>query len=283
MWKANYMVGIDLIDDQHKQLFIAIEKLKDSLKILDRTHYKTRLYETTTFLKDYCYTHFSDEQQYLRSIDYERYEEHKRKHDKILDDVTKYKNELLKTNFDQRIVENFLGFLTTWLIYHIGVEDQQIPKKELISPLIQKYEGIYHEYADSIRTVLSILTGLPEQDISHTVGNDKSIDSGICYQVRFLNTQGHSDIGFIYSELLAHGLVKEMTDMDAAEFNDVMYSALQEISEIIGAKIAGILSRETGAEIDIELPRRLQASDIHTTACGLAVYTKLGAMEVFYN
>ena len=281
MWKDSYLVGIDLIDDQHKQLFKAIENLKDSLRILDKTHYKTRLYEITTFLKDYCYIHFSDEQEYMRSTGFEGYKEHKKKHIRLLDDVTKYRTELLKTNFDQHVVENFLGFLTTWLIYHIGVEDQQIPKREKVDSEKPKYEGIYHEYADTIKMVLNILAGLSEQEISYAIDNNKCIGSGVCYQVSLQNAQDHSGIGFVFSNRLAYDLVREMIDMDAAEFNDVMYSALQEISEIISVKIAGLLSRDTGSSINIELPRHVQISDIHNIESGLAVYTKSGAMEVF--
>jgi len=282
MWKDSYLVGVELIDNQHKHLFKAIESLINSLKFLKKTNYKKQLYETTAFMKEYCLTHFNDEQEYMKSIGFEGYEVHKQKHDKLLDDAMEYRNKLLKTNFDRHIVEGFLGFLTTWIIYHIGVEDQQIPKTEQISPSKPKYEGIYHEYVDDIKAVLNILAGLSEQSISYAINNDNFMDSGVCYQVRLINASNNSAIGFVFSDSLAYGLVKEMTDMDAAEFNDVMYSALQEISAIIGAKIAGSLSRETGSTISIEPPIHVQIGDIKKTASGLAVYTQLGAMEVFF-
>jgi len=284
MWKDSYLVGVDLIDDQHKYLFKAIEKLINSLKFLKKTNYKKQLYDTTAFLKDYCLIHFNDEQEYMKSIGFEGYEAHKQKHDKLLGDAMEYRNKLIKTNFDHHIVESFLGFLTTWIIYHVGVEDQQIPKKELISSSKIKYDDVYHEYADNVKEVLNILAGLSGPGVSYAIGNDNYMDSGVCYQVMLKNAPpNHSCIGFVYSDSLAYGLVKEMTDMDAAEFNDLMYSALQEISAIIGAKIAGTLSRETGSTISIELPKHVQIGDINKTASGLAVYTQLGAMEVFFN
>jgi len=280
MWKNSYEVGIDLIDTQHKLLFKAIENLKENMEISDKSHYKKRLFETTAFLKEYCHIHFRDEQEYMQSIGFEGYEEHRLKHDKLLNDVAEYRNKMLKTNFDHRIVESYLGFLATWLIYHIGVEDQQIPKREHPAPPKQKYEGIYHEYADSIKAVLNILSGLSEQDISYALDCKKHLDSGVCYQVKLAGAQKHSGLSFIFSERLAYGLVKEMTTLDALEFIDVMYSALKEVSEIIGAKIAGLQSRETGVNISIELPKLVEVSDIHETSNCLVVYTQLGPMEM---
>jgi len=281
VWKDSYLVGVELIDDQHKRLFRAVTDLKDNIDILDNAHYKKQLYETITFLKDYCHTHFSDEQEYLQSIGFKGYEAHKKLHDRLLDSVTEYRNKLLRTNFDRQVVESFLGFLTTWLIYHIGVEDQQIPKKEQISSIKPKYESIYNEYADNIKIVLNILAGLSEQNISCVFDNSRHVDSGVCYLVRLINAKDRSGIGFVFSDSLAYGLVKKMTDIDVAEFIDVMYSALLEISEIIGAKIAGLLSRDTGSSISVELPTLVKISDIKKTASGLLVDTELGAMEVF--
>jgi len=283
MWKDSYLVGVELIDEQHKKLFKAIETLKNSLKFLQRTNYKKQLYDTTAFMKDYCSTHFNDEQEYMESIGFEGYEAHKQKHDELLDDVTEYRNKLIKTNFDHHIVESFLGFLTTWVIYHIGVEDQQIPKKELISSSKPDYENIYHEYVDIIKKVLNILAGLSKQSISYAIDKDSYMDCGVCYQVRLINAPNNDTVGFVFSDSLAYGLIKEMTDMDAAEYNDVMLSALQEISAIISAKIAGSLARETGTVISIEPPKHVQIADINKTARRLAVYTQLGAMELYFS
>jgi len=283
MWKDSYLVGIELIDDQHKQLFNAVGELKDSLAINDKARYKKQLYKTITFLKDYCRTHFDDEQEYMKRIGFEDYDAHKRAHDKLLDGVADYRSRLLKTNFDHHIVESFLGFLTTWLIYHIGVEDQQISKHEQISVLELKYESIYHEYAENTKTVLHILTGLSEQDISIAFESSMRLDSGVCFNVRLNNAKELSGIDFVFSNHLAYGLVKEMTDMDATKSADMMYSALREVSEIIGTKIAGLLSRDTATNINIELPGLVQIGDINKTASGFAVNTGLGAMEVFLS
>ena len=282
MWKDSYLVGIELIDTQHKRLFRAIESLKDNLGHLDKTDYKKQLYDTTAFLKDYCHTHFNDEQSYMQSIGFEGYVEHKQKHDKLLDNVTDYRSKLIKTNFENTVVESFLGFLATWLIYHIGVEDQQIPKQEQSILPEKEYEEIHHEYADTIKSVLNTLTGLSERDISYTA-DSKHMDSGVCYRVNLINANNHSNIGFVFSNSLAYGLVKEMTNIDATEFVNVMYSALQEISAIIGTKIAGLLSRETGSDIIIETPKHALISGINKTTNSFVVNTQLGTMEVFIN
>jgi chemotaxis protein CheY-P-specific phosphatase CheC len=128
--------------------------------------------------------------------------------------------------------------------------------------------------------VLNILAGFAEQSISYVV-NNKHMDSGVCYQVKLINSQQYGSIGFIFSNELAYGLVKEMTTMDAVECINVMYSALQEVSEIIGARIAGLLSRETGSDISIEMPITVPVNTIHGTTDIIMINTQLGSMEMF--
>jgi len=283
MWKDSYLIGIELIDNQHKRLFEAITTLKDNLGRLGETHYKKQLQETIVFLKNYCITHFNDEQDYMQGTGFKGYKEHKEKHDKLLGDVGEYGNKLLETGFDHEVVESFLGFLVTWLIYHIGVEDQQIPKKGQVDSPTQKSDGTYQEYANIIKSVLNTLAGLSGQVISSDINNSEHIDSGICYRVRLINSNDPGSIDIIYSESLAYGLVKEMTNIDAKKFVNVMYMALQEISGIIGTKIAGLLSRETKSDIKTGTPKHIQSSDLDITANGLMIQTQIGTMEVFFN
>ena len=283
MWKDSYLVGVELIDNQHKRLFEAITSLKDNLGNLEETHYKEQLRETIAFLKDYCITHFIDEQNYMQSIGFKGYDEHKEKHDKLLGDVGEYEKKLLETDFGHEVVECFLGFLATWIIYHIGVEDQQIPKKERADSTAQKSDRIYDDYANTVKSILSTLAGLSEQEICCDFDNNKHLDTGICYSLKLINMSNPCSIDIVFSNSLAQGLVKEMTGIDAARFVNVMYMTLQEVSGFIGAKIAELMSRETGSYVIIGVPEHVQLSDINNTTDGLIVHAELGEMEVFLN
>ena len=283
MWKDSYLVGIELIDNQHKRLFEAITSLKDNLGHLEETSYKEQLQATITFLKDYCIHHFNDEQNHMQSIGFKGYDEHKKKHDKLLGDVGEYGIKLVETDFDHEVVESFLGFLVTWLIYHIGVEDQQIPKKVRTDSLAERGDGVYHACANTIKTVINTLTGLPESEMIYAVDNIKHIKPGVCFSARLINPDDYNSLNVIYSNSLASGMVKEMTNIDSEKFANVMYMALQEITGIIGTKIAQVLSRETGSEISIGTPKRVHLSDIDKTVNSLIMHTQLGALEVIFS
>ena len=281
MWKDSYLVGVDIIDNQHKKLFEAIGALRDNLGKADLPNYKIQLTEITVFLKEYCINHFRDEEEYQRKIGFVGHMEHKKKHDKLIDDVLDYEKELIRSDFAPPVVRNFLGFIATWLIYHIGGEDQQIPKgKRSTAPARIEDKDLVHEFAVSVENVLKILTGLSVQNIHHTIGSDRHINSGVSYKVGLIDAPNNKGIGFVYSPDIAFGVLKTMTGMEIAELNEVVYSAMQETSNIISANIASLLSKMANTSVDIETPKQVQIDEIPNMSNSFLVHTRLGDMEV---
>jgi len=280
MWKDSYLVGVDIIDNQHKELFEAIGALRDNLGKADLPDYKKQLAETAIFLKEYCFNHFRDEEEYQRIIGFDGHVEHKQKHNKLIGDVLNYEKKLVGSDFASPVVKNFLGFVATWLIYHVGVEDQQIPKGKRTALAKIDDKDLVHEYAVSVKGVFKILAGLSEQDIYHTIGSNKHIDSGVSYKVGLVGAPNNKGIGFVYSEDIAFGVLKTMTSMEFTELNEVVYSAMQETSNIISANIASLLSKMANTNIDIEAPEQVQIGEISSTSNRFLVHTKLGEMEV---
>ena len=280
MWKDSYLLDVDVIDNQHKELFKAVVTLRDNLGKADLPSYKKQLTETAMFLKEYCINHFRDEEEYQRKIGFDGYAEHKKKHDKLIDDVLNYEKGLIKSDFASLVVKNFLGFIATWLIYHVGVEDQQIPKGKSVTSARIEDRDIVHDFAVNVENVLKILAGLSEQNIHHTIGSNRHIDSGVSYKVGLVDAPNNRGVGFVYSEDIAFGVVKAMTGMEFTELNEVMYSAMQEISNIISANIASLLSKKTNISVDIETPRQVQIDEIPGISNSFLVHTRLGDMEV---
>jgi len=277
MWKDSYLVGVDIIDNQHRELFKAIGALRDNLGKADLPNYKKQLSDTAAFLKEYAINHFREEEEYQRKIGFDGHVEHKKKHDRLIADVLNYEKGLLETDFSSPVVKSFLGFLSTWLIYHIGVEDQQIPKgkREASAESGASASGL----AESVGGVLKVLVGLPQEDIRHTAGRG-NITSGVSYKVGLVDAPDNKGIGYVYSEGFALGVLKSMTGMDLTELNEITHSAMQEISNIISANIASLLSKSANVNVDIETPKLVTIDEIPSRPSSFSVHTKLGDMEV---
>lgn len=74
-WHQSLSVGVEFIDDQHKEWFDRAEKLFDAGKKGQAKEYVGELLE---FLDSYTKKHFADEEKYMASINYPGLEEQKK-------------------------------------------------------------------------------------------------------------------------------------------------------------------------------------------------------------
>lgn len=121
-WKEEYETKIEVIDEQHKELFkIANESyalLKNDL-ILDKYD---KVVEIINRLLDYCEYHFSTEEEYQLSIGYKKFLSHKVQHEEF---IKKLRDENLKKmdeNQDEYLM-NILQFFMKWITGHILARD----------------------------------------------------------------------------------------------------------------------------------------------------------------
>jgi len=128
-WKDDFKIGIDEIDEQHKQIFRianeAYELLKDEFAI-DKYD---RIAELLEELKDYAKFHFSFEESYMQSKNYRGYFSHKLAHDSFVDKVNSYDLDEVDENQDQYILE-ILEFVVNWISQHSLVTDKKIVAQE---------------------------------------------------------------------------------------------------------------------------------------------------------
>jgi hemerythrin len=125
VWNENCIIGIDLIDDQHKHLFEicnhAYTLLKSDLQI-DKYNDIALIVED---LRNYTKYHFKSEEDYMLSINYPGYEVQKKEHN----DFIKELDAINLNNIDkdhQSHLEDLLGFIFTWILDHILKEDKLI-------------------------------------------------------------------------------------------------------------------------------------------------------------
>ena len=74
-WHPSLSVGIELIDEQHKEWFKRAEDLFEAGK---KGQAKEYIGELLGFLDQYTKKHFADEERYMLSINYPGYDEQKR-------------------------------------------------------------------------------------------------------------------------------------------------------------------------------------------------------------
>ena len=282
MWKDDYLLGDALIDEQHKGLFDATLTLLDSLKTAEsREDYKKYLGDSLAFVKSYALKHFSDEEEYARSIGFPGAEEHKKIHDKLVQDVLRFEKELVDSDFANPVVKRFLGFLITWLTYHVAGEDQKIRKDAAIQAAAPDgaftgIENLFAGFADNARDVLKIMTGMKDSDINNQMKSNIHANPDVCFKVGLVGDV-HKAVGYIYSKEIAFGAFKAMTGMEVSEINEIIYSALQELSNIFTSKLSSAIAGK-GMFCDIETPSRVDILPVAENR--FSMLTPIGNMEI---
>lgn len=127
--KPEYFTGIELIDEEHKQLFAyaneAYELLQDEF-IPDKYD---RIADILQELRDYTKKHFSDEEAYMESISYKRIFTQKIQHQSFIDKLDSIDMDSIDAGENQdEAIADILSFLTDWLIHHILELDTLIGK-----------------------------------------------------------------------------------------------------------------------------------------------------------
>lgn len=120
-WRESYKIDHKHIDDEHKKLFdIALRTLqyKDS-------NMKQHIRDVLMELYDYMKVHFTNEEQFMKSINYENIDEHILIHEKIIIQLNEFIKKLPTLSiekFERLLIE----YMDVWLINHIICEDQKI-------------------------------------------------------------------------------------------------------------------------------------------------------------
>ncbi len=84
IWKDSYKIGVQEVDDQHKELF---ERLNAFLRVVrgkDTMEVKAeKVAETLAFMGEYVIVHFDSEEEIQRRYNYLNYETHRQIHERF--------------------------------------------------------------------------------------------------------------------------------------------------------------------------------------------------------
>jgi hemerythrin-like metal-binding protein len=119
IWKDEYSVGVESLDNDHKKLLNLINQLQASI------HYKTgEKFEKETLKEIVAYTkyHFEREEKLLEDAGYLSLEAHKKTHREMINKIDDFMQDY--DNRGHKALEIVANFLKSWLIKHINGTDQ---------------------------------------------------------------------------------------------------------------------------------------------------------------
>lgn len=119
-WRENLSIGVDFVDNQHKEIFNRLNKLfiacsegkcKEEIDVLVR------------FLENYVIEHFWDEEQLQKDSEYPDFERHKAEHEKFVLDVKAVKEKIMQDDSSNHVLDIY-HLVSNWLTNHISQTDR---------------------------------------------------------------------------------------------------------------------------------------------------------------
>jgi hemerythrin len=121
-WDDRYSVGIQLIDDQHKELLRLINTFYSGCMDADE-NIKFNFTSAAHGLTNYINYHFAAEEQFLERIKYPDIIAHSRQHKEfirdILEKIEKYERGKIF------LLKNFARYIRDWLLTHMALIDKK--------------------------------------------------------------------------------------------------------------------------------------------------------------
>lgn len=113
-WNEKYSTGINVIDEQHQELFKMANELQDSIDSdmeMDRPYMIARL-------EVYSLYHFTSEEHLMAKCGYNEIDRHLGEHKKFRRKVLKLKKQFIEEE-GKETANEFLTFILEWLKHHI--------------------------------------------------------------------------------------------------------------------------------------------------------------------
>lgn len=123
-WREDLAIGVDQIDDQHKELLARFDLLLSSCK---EGKGRDEVLNLLTFLDDYVISHFSDEEKLQKQSGFPEYESHHAEHVSFIARLAELKGRMRSeggVQIDHVLDTNKL--LLDWLLRHISVRDRAL-------------------------------------------------------------------------------------------------------------------------------------------------------------
>ena len=117
-WNSSLAIGIEVIDNQHKQIFEHLLALENSVAKRDPWHILRFLLSQ---LAEYMKFHLAVEEAMLEIVRYPQCADHCRAHGRIMEQIAELEDQLQKTGSGTNLVK----FFEDWFLRHVLSDDRQ--------------------------------------------------------------------------------------------------------------------------------------------------------------
>ena len=235
-WNKQLNIGVDSIDHAHRKLFSIVGKLIHLSE--DEHNGQWACAEGVKYFKNYAVKHFTDEEAYMQSIDYQGYEMHKHLHDDMrYKTLPALEKDLLRSNYSQESIHHFLGICLGWLTAHIMIEDRaitgKIPNKWKKDNAGKNVMALEDALADTIQKIFGLQTEIVSE---HYNGEDFGA-SMICRLTYRSEEKKKWRIFLVLEENLILHMASSMLDMPLTKIDKLVANAVRELSQQITDQI----------------------------------------------
>jgi hemerythrin len=120
LWRDDLSIGVDQIDNQHKEL---IKRIDGLFEACNNGKGKEEVLKVIDYLGEYVVTHFSDEEVLQKKYGYPEYNNHKQMHTQFVKDFGVLKGNLDKEGVTPGLIIKMNKLLIDWLLTHIKKAD----------------------------------------------------------------------------------------------------------------------------------------------------------------
>lgn len=122
VWKDEYLIGVEQVDRQHRELFSRFHRLIDALTGGTARH---ELLETIAFLESYAENHFRDEEDLQRECHYPDAGFHRMAHETFRRQLDGIRVSLAEQGVTNLLVIETGRTLFQWLVDHVCCMDRE--------------------------------------------------------------------------------------------------------------------------------------------------------------
>lgn len=122
-WRDSLAIGVEVIDNQHKELLQRFDRLLNACEHGKGTE---ELKKLLSFLEEYVITHFKDEEAIQKLHHFPGYQEHSAQHAYFVDRIRELRKETDKDGFSTHNVIETNNLLLKWLLNHISKVDKEL-------------------------------------------------------------------------------------------------------------------------------------------------------------
>ncbi|MBF0486833.1 MAG: hemerythrin family protein [Nitrospirae bacterium] len=124
-WTENLAVGVELMDEQHKELFQRVNAFVEAVAQNKESVFVEELIKN---LESYIETHLTLEETYMKQYDYdeEDTEAHQKQHKTLRTNFQRLKTEYQRKGSSKDLNQKLQEHLCNWLVTHVSKIDKKL-------------------------------------------------------------------------------------------------------------------------------------------------------------